>query len=86
MHSLVRITEVTQEEFWRHGYRWGYDHGSRGLPSLLDDPPGDVLADVIPMRSNRGNGSQDGSQSGVMTLEMKNGPSPVDAGEGPILG
>lgn len=51
MQLQVRITEITPAEFWRHGYRTGWDDREAGRSHLLDDPPGDTLADVIPMRS-----------------------------------
>jgi hypothetical protein len=52
--SDVRIegvtVEITPAEFWQHGYRVGWSDRAAGRPHMLDDPPGDVLADVIPMR------------------------------------
>lgn len=49
MQPMVRVTVVTPAEFWRHGYRIGWSDGAAGRPSMLDEPPGDGLADVIPL-------------------------------------
>lgn len=47
----VRITEITPQQFWANGYRWGYRDGERGLPHLLDDEPRvNGAADVIELR------------------------------------
>ena len=47
MRQLDRITRISPQQFWRHGYRWGYSDGWHRLPSMLDDQPGDELADVV---------------------------------------
>lgn len=32
----VTIRTITEEEFWAHGYDFGYDDGARGRPHRLE--------------------------------------------------
>lgn len=47
----VTIREVSPAEFWQHGYRFGYQHGTTGFPNILDDERTFPDADVIPFPS-----------------------------------
>ncbi|MBN9607807.1 MAG: hypothetical protein BGO26_10080 [Actinobacteria bacterium 69-20] len=49
MDPRVRITTVTPEEFWAHGYRIGYGDGANGRAHRLDGL-GRKVADVIELR------------------------------------
>lgn len=40
--------DVTEDEFWRDGYDTGHEHGSEGMPNMLD-VRGRPMADVIPL-------------------------------------
>lgn len=60
---MVRITEITPAEFWGHGYRVGWNDHAAGRAHMLDDPPSDVLANVIPLSPKRMDGSRDGSRA-----------------------
>lgn len=46
---MVAWEDVTEDEFWRDGYDTGYEHGSEGLPNMLD-VLGRPMAEVIPLR------------------------------------
>lgn len=46
----VKVEKIPRVEFWRHGYRTGWDDHAAGRTHLLDDPPAGTGADVIPLR------------------------------------
>jgi hypothetical protein len=47
--STTTVEDVTDDELWRDGYDAGHEHGSAGLPNMLD-VRGRPMAEVIDMR------------------------------------
>lgn len=50
MAPFVRIRHITPQEFWRCGYRWGYDDAKHNRPHMVDGDAPEMGAQIIPLR------------------------------------
>ncbi len=53
-----RVAWMTPKQFWRCGYRWGYDDGRRNRPHMLDKDVSEVDGHIIPVRPAKDRGDQ----------------------------
>lgn len=47
-NRTVTVAGITPQQYWKHGYRWGYDDALAGLRRMVDDEDAAEVATVIP--------------------------------------